>query len=101
MDPFLDKLVAAVSDSEDLESLVRPLLVLLESVTGLESTYFTRIDFERNVQRIVIFAQHTGNGNPRGTGSSNAWPAVYMCLDRKPGKRGYRGGRGHIRARAV
>ncbi|MDP1534556.1 MAG: GAF domain-containing protein, partial [Rubrivivax sp.] len=58
MDPFLDKLVAAVSDSEDLESLVRPLLGLLESVTGLESTYLTTIDLERNVQRIV-FARNT------------------------------------------
>ena len=58
MDPFLDKLVAAVSDSEDLESLVRPLLGLLESVTGLESTYLTTIDHERNVQRIV-FSRNT------------------------------------------
>lgn len=53
MNPFLDKLAAAVSDSDDLESLVRPLLELLESVTGLESTYLTTIDLERNVQRIV------------------------------------------------
>lgn len=58
MDPFLDKLVAAVSDSEDLESLVRPLLGLLESVTHLESTYLTMIDLERNVQRIV-FSRNT------------------------------------------
>lgn len=58
MDPFLDKLAAAVSDSEDLESLVRPLLELLESVTGLESTYLTTIDLERNVQRIV-FSRNT------------------------------------------
>lgn len=58
MDPFLDKLATAVSDSEDLESLVRPLLELLESVTGLESTYLTTIDFERNVQRIV-FSRNT------------------------------------------
>lgn len=39
MDPFLDKLAAAVSDSEDLESLVRPLLELMEAVTGLDSAY--------------------------------------------------------------
>lgn len=58
MDPFLDKLVAAVTDSEDLESLVRPLLGLLESVTGLESTYLTTIDLNRNVQRIV-FSRNT------------------------------------------
>lgn len=58
MDPFLEKLVSAVSDSEDLESLVRPLLGLLESVTRLESTYLTMIDLERNVQRIV-FSRNT------------------------------------------
>lgn len=58
MNPILDKLVAAVSDSDDLESLVRPLLELLVSVTGMESTYLTRIDLQRNVQHIV-FAHNT------------------------------------------
>lgn len=58
MDPFLDKLAAAVSDSNDLESLVRPLLGLLESVTGMESTYLTMVDLERNVQHIV-FSRNT------------------------------------------
>lgn len=58
MDPFLDKLVAAVSNSEDLESLVRPLLGLLESITGMESTYLTTIDLQHNVQHIV-FARNT------------------------------------------
>lgn len=66
MDPFLDKLVAAVSDSADLESLVRPLLGLLESVTGMESTYLTRIDLQRNVQHIV-FARNVKTMNiPEG-----------------------------------
>lgn len=58
MDILLDKLVTAVSDSENLESLVRPLLELLESISGLESTYLTRIDLERNVQQI-LFARNT------------------------------------------
>ncbi len=58
MDDFLDQLAAAVSDSEDLESLVRPLLGLLESITGMESTYLTMIDLQRNVQHIV-FARNT------------------------------------------
>lgn len=66
MEPFLDKLVAAVSDSDDLESLVRPLLGLLESVTGMESTYLTTIDPQHNVQRIV-FARNTREMNiPEG-----------------------------------
>ena len=58
MDIILDKLAAAVSDSADLESLVRPLLGLLESITGMESTYLTMIDLQRNIQQIV-FARNT------------------------------------------
>lgn len=58
MDILLDKLVSVVSESEDLESLVRPLLELLESISGLESTYLTTIDLERNVQQI-LFARNT------------------------------------------
>lgn len=58
MDLILDKLVAAVSDGDDLESLVRPLLGLLESITGMESTYLTSIDLQRNIQQIV-FARNT------------------------------------------
>ena len=58
MEPLLDKLAAAISDSDDLESLVRPLLGLLESITGMESTYLTMIDLQRNVQHIV-YARNT------------------------------------------
>lgn len=54
MNAFTNKLALAVSESDDLESLVRPLLELLEMVTGLESTYFTSIDLEESVQRIVF-----------------------------------------------
>ena len=67
MDPFLDKLVAAVADSEDLESLVRPLLGLLESITGMESTYLTMIDTEQNVQRIVYARNTRALTIPEGT----------------------------------
>lgn len=66
MDAFLDKLVLAVSESENLEGLVRPLLELLESITGLESTYLTTIDLERNIQQIV-FSRNTQTLNiPEG-----------------------------------
>lgn len=58
LDPILDRLAEALSDSDDLESLVRPLLELLEAVTGLESTYLTTIDTANNVQRI-LFARNT------------------------------------------
>ena len=66
MDVFLGKLVAAVTESDDLESLVRPLLDLLEAVTGLESTYLTTIDLKHNVQRIV-YSRNTKSLNiPEG-----------------------------------
>lgn len=66
LDPILDKLSATISGSEDVESLVRPLLELLESVTGLESTYLTTIDRTNNVQSIV-YARNTRTLNiPEG-----------------------------------
>ena len=66
MDLTLDKLVAAVSDSADLESLVRPLLGLLESITGMESTYLTRIDLQRNIQQIVFARNSKAMNIPEG-----------------------------------
>ena len=66
MDAILDKLAAAVSDSEDLESLVRPLLGLLESITGMESTYLTMIDLQRNVQHIVFSRNVKAMNIPEG-----------------------------------
>ncbi len=51
------KLIATLSDSisgaRSLEQLVRPLLVLLETVTGLESTYMTAIDEDAGLQHIL------------------------------------------------
>ncbi|MGB4247436.1 MAG: sensor domain-containing diguanylate cyclase [Pseudohongiellaceae bacterium] len=52
-DALLNKLADVLTDKQDLETLVRPLLELLESVTGLESTYFTTINSEKNSQTIV------------------------------------------------
>lgn len=52
MDILLDRLANSVSNAEDLEALTRPLLELLELVTGLESTYLTQIDEERGVQHV-------------------------------------------------
>lgn len=53
MHDVLNKLAVAVSEEDDLETLVRSLLELLEAVTGLESTYLTHIDTESGFQRIV------------------------------------------------
>ena len=43
-----------------LEAVIRPLLRLLEEVTGLHSTYFTLIDEAGGVQRIV-YARNSGS----------------------------------------
>ncbi|MFN2359675.1 MAG: diguanylate cyclase domain-containing protein [Marinobacter sp.] len=54
MNSILDKLALTVTEEQDLGSLVRSLLELLEAVTGLESTYLTSVDRENGVQRIVF-----------------------------------------------
>ena len=54
MDAVLTQLAESVAQAHDLESLTRPMLELLEAVTGLESTYLTTIDADRNVQRILF-----------------------------------------------
>lgn len=59
VDPLLDTLARTVSSARTLEELTRPLLEVLEAVTGLESTYLTRIDGDRGFQHIV-FARNSG-----------------------------------------
>lgn len=60
MSEALLQLAQAVTKSDGLESLTRPLLELLESVTGLESTYLTDVDEAAGRQR-VRFARNTGS----------------------------------------
>lgn len=49
---LLARLLDSVSDETDLESMTRPLLDLLQAVSGFESTYLTFIDFGRAEQRV-------------------------------------------------
>ena len=58
MELTLDRLAESVSDAEDLPSLTRPLLELLETVTGMESTYLTTVD-ERRGEQHVLYARNT------------------------------------------
>lgn len=51
--PSVLRLADAVTGANTLEQLVRPLLGLLEEVTGLESTYLTMIDDAVGVQHIL------------------------------------------------
>ncbi|MBT2116430.1 sensor domain-containing diguanylate cyclase [Dyella sp. LX-66] len=55
---FVSVLADSVTGAQTLEELVRPLLELLQAVTGLESTYLTRIDTAAGVQH-VVYARNT------------------------------------------
>lgn len=54
----LDALATTVLHAHSLEELVRPMLELLQAVTGLQSTYLTTIDEVAGVQH-VLFARNT------------------------------------------
>jgi len=58
MDALLDQLSQSVTRARTVEELTRPLLELLEDITGFESTYLTVIDLEQGVQRI-LYARNT------------------------------------------
>lgn len=55
---FVGKLADSVNQASTLEELVRPLLELLQTVTGMESTYLTTIDLEAGLQH-VLYARNT------------------------------------------
>ncbi|MGC3963156.1 MAG: sensor domain-containing diguanylate cyclase [Rhodocyclaceae bacterium] len=59
MDPLLFQLSSAVPRAESVEQLTRPLLEILSTVAGMESTYLTTIDLERGTQH-VKFARNAG-----------------------------------------
>lgn len=59
MEEVLESPFVTVATANSLEALTRPLLEMLEVVTGLESTYLTSIDEENAVQSITI-ARNTG-----------------------------------------
>lgn len=53
MDSFFAQLSESVKKARTLEDLTRPLLEMLEAVTGLESTYLTTIDLAEGLQHVV------------------------------------------------
>jgi diguanylate cyclase len=55
---WMTTLAATVTRARSLEELVRPLLDMLQAVTGLESTYLTTIDSGEGVQHI-LFSRNT------------------------------------------
>lgn len=59
MDHLLSFLSETIPQAKTVEQLTRPLLTLLNQVTGMESTYLTTIDLDQGVQRIE-FARNVG-----------------------------------------
>lgn len=55
---LLGRLADSMARARDLEQLVRPMLEMLQAVTGLESTYLTSIDAAAGVQH-VLFARNS------------------------------------------
>lgn len=56
----LERIVDIVADGDDVEDLVRPFLRIIESMTGLESTYLTMVDEHEGVQT-VLFSHNTSS----------------------------------------
>jgi diguanylate cyclase len=55
---LLGRISETVAGAQTIEQLTRPLLAMLELVTGLESTYLTRVDEAAGVQN-VLYARNT------------------------------------------
>lgn len=66
MDNILQALSVQVTGARDLESLTRPLLEMLETVTGLGSTYLTQIDLQQSTQHILFARNAAGLQIPEG-----------------------------------
>lgn len=60
MDQILSLLSETVPQARSLEQLARPLLALLNQITGMESTYLTTINIAEGVQR-VEFSRNAGD----------------------------------------
>lgn len=58
MDDVIAKLSDSVTAARSLEELTRPLLKMLQTVTGLESTYLTTVDHSTGLQQ-VLFADNS------------------------------------------
>lgn len=58
MDDVIAKLTDSVTAARSLEELTRPLLQMLQTVTGLESTYLTTVDHATGLQQ-VLFADNS------------------------------------------
>lgn len=58
MDNLLSRLSQSLNAAQTLEDVTRPMLEMLESATGMESTYLTIVDVENGLQHI-LFSRNT------------------------------------------
>ena len=68
MDSFFAQLSDSVTTARTLEDLARPLLEMLEAVTGLESTYLTTVDVAEGLQHVVYARNSRELQIPEGSG---------------------------------
>ncbi|PUA98155.1 diguanylate cyclase with GAF sensor [Acidovorax sp. 107] len=66
MSELLDHLSESVTAARSVEELTRPLLEMLEAVTGLESTYLTSIDEAQGVQHVLYARNSSAMQIPEG-----------------------------------
>lgn len=66
MDQVLAQLSESVASAHTLEELTRPMLDMLEKITGLESTYLTTIDLEKGLQHILFSRNAKSLNIPEG-----------------------------------
>jgi diguanylate cyclase len=66
MTPTLATVSDAVCSARSVEELARPLLQMLEAVTGMETTYLTSIDEVQGVQRVLYARNSSALQIPEG-----------------------------------
>lgn len=50
---LIHELSSVVVHAANLDELVRPLLTILKTITGIETTFFTQIDLDKNIQTVI------------------------------------------------
>ncbi|GIF45252.1 diguanylate cyclase (GGDEF)-like protein [Actinoplanes xinjiangensis] len=70
-EPGLRQLAAAVAAGQDLQTLTRPLLQLLQEITGLDSTFLTLVD--TSADELVIAYAHNGGDLVIAEGDTSSW----------------------------
>lgn len=66
IDVVLDRLTSALEQQVSLETLVRPLLALMEEMTGMESVYLTHIDWDARAQQVIYSKNQQKFAVPEG-----------------------------------